>query len=420
MAPLRPRLALRIALATAALLGSLLLVELGVRGWLASRGQTYRAADARAVARDLVTQMTELLPGVEGEHEGRRRGPLYTLHPFLGFDAITNLALAERAVEETAVPNDTYDVFVLGGSVAAIWSGYQRGAFDVLADGIAAQPEVVGTVRLYRFATPGHKQPQQLLQLAYLLSRGCRPELVVNLDGLNELRAGLGNHKKGVQPTWPSVPHWARASQGLRFDPVAIDLLAEARSLQREAAARAEAALRRGWFRSAVLGRYELGELRAARARWATAQDAYVTHLQDIGDDALRPFGEPPGEGDALVEVADHWARSSIQLHHLCAPVGVRYLHVLQPTLHDEGSKPISAQERETGFGKQPSRAVLEGYDLLRERVASIEEAGVDVFDASLVFADVEETLYYDNCHFGREGSELLSRAILAHLFGDR
>ena len=37
---------------------------------------------------------------------------------------------------------------------------------------------------------------------------------------------------------------------------------------------------------------------------------------------------------------------------------------------------------------------------------------GIEFLDASRVFQDVEETLYYDPCHFNEEGNLILAEAI--------
>lgn len=59
---------------------------------------------------------------------------------------------------------------------------------------------------------------------------------------------------------------------------------------------------------------------------------------------------------------------------------------------------------------------VLRGYPLLRERGARLAAEGHPFVDATRVFADVEETLYYDSCHFVAAGHELLAEALAPHV----
>ena len=51
----------------------------------------------------------------------------------------------------------------------------------------------------------------------------------------------------------------------------------------------------------------------------------------------------------------------------------------------------------------RPSRHIL------REGMAELHDLGVEALDLSLAFQDVEETVYYDNCHFGTLGCRTLA-----------
>ena len=109
------------------------------------------------------------------------------------------------------------------------------------------------------------------------------------------------------------------------------------------------------------------------------------------------------------------WRETTQDLEAVCRRRGIAYLHVLQPTLHDLGSKPITDAERKDGKAIAEWRAaVRQGYPLLRAEGAALAERGFPFCDASMIFAEVEDTLYYDACHFNRAGNELLAQAIAA------
>jgi hypothetical protein len=108
-------------------------------------------------------------------------------------------------------------------------------------------------------------------------------------------------------------------------------------------------------------------------------------------------------------------------MHALCAARGIAYVHVLQPTLHDTGSKPLTPEELAGGAAPESwTWAVGEGYPLLRSTGAELSAAGVRFVDASGVFAGVQTAIYHDSCHFRLEGNvllcELVAPAILAAL----
>jgi lysophospholipase L1-like esterase len=88
-------------------------------------------------------------------------------------------------------------------------------------------------------------------------------------------------------------------------------------------------------------------------------------------------------------------------------------LHVLQPTLLDEGSKPLAASEI-AGAGDNPTyRAGVRAiYPRLREKGRALRDEGVNFYDGSMAFATLREPVYYDSCHFGAAGNEVVAARI--------
>jgi len=113
----------------------------------------------------------------------------------------------------------------------------------------------------------------------------------------------------------------------------------------------------------------------------------------------------------------------------VCAPVGtdgrgILYLQVLQPTLHDAGSKPLTRAELESGSANERwiAGATL-GYPFLKQLGAELPAHGVNWLDATGLFAGVREPIYVDVCHYNERGGRMLAEAIgdeLARLLGGR
>jgi hypothetical protein len=150
----------KFALAAASIVAALLVAEIAACGWAFAQGQPYSAECARESIREIVTQMTAELPGVEGETETpARKEALFTLHPYSGYDSGLGLKITERAVAHFHDPDaKSFTIFVHGGSVAAIFAGIQRGALDVVTQQLAEHPSVARPVRVFRMATAGFKQ----------------------------------------------------------------------------------------------------------------------------------------------------------------------------------------------------------------------------------------------------------------------
>jgi hypothetical protein len=125
---------------------------------------------------------------------------------------------------------------------------------------------------------------------------------------------------------------------------------------------------------------------------------------------------EFPADVTACIEVmVTNWEQSSRSIDAMCRARDIAFLHVLQPSLHDEGSKPITAEERRTGT-TWPAwvEGVRVGYPRLRAQGAVLRESGIDFLDGTMVFRDVTETVYYDAAHFNEAGALLVARAIAA------
>jgi hypothetical protein len=99
-------------------------------------------------------------------------------------------------------------VAFFGGSVAGgIALAAQEN--DKLAALLRDAPRFQGRkIRVLNFAVGGHKQPQQLMILAYYLSLGQAFDAVINIDGFNEIVFGPANAEKGVAVGYPNPYQW--------------------------------------------------------------------------------------------------------------------------------------------------------------------------------------------------------------------
>lgn len=429
--PHTTRLGAKLVLSATSLVVALFVAEGSVRLWDRFKGTAYSVWRTETAIREVVSAMTDATPSTDsqtgtepadparsgGKPSGGRKGtnPLrFRLHPYTGFDLDAGLAVTERTVAffEQDDPDRPYVIFLQGGSVAAAFGGTKQGGAPRLLERMRADPAFEGReIKTVRLAVPGFKQPQQFMQLAYLLSRGCEPDMVLNLDGLNEVRIGYNNAERKLQPTWPSLGHWTSATSRVPRDETSLDLLLEMRTLQQAVQEEARTALARHYAYSAILGKWTLSRLIRLRSRWTKAQEAFVKWEGYLGRRRQNhAFGVPPEAEGSIEESVRCWFESSLAMHQLCSARGIRYVHALQPTLHDKGSKPITDEERRKGIGDDGFHvAVVRGYPLLRQGMAELRERGVEALDLSLAFKDIDETVYYDNCHFGTLGCRTLA-----------
>ncbi len=416
----RPRLVTRLALVLVALVAAPLAGEALYRVWCRVQGAPYRKESAADEILGVVHSMNQPVPLALDEEPGADLLGVtiaHEPHPFYGYEvpAQQDVIATQIARLARADADERYWVLVVGGSVAAMLGelGGERVA-ELLG---AAAPVAGRDVEVLNHGRGGFKQPQQLMLVAHLFSLGLVPDAVINVDGFNEVALGNHNATLGVHPSYPHWPRWGNLSGAHASDPRALDLFAAIWTTQREVRELAERVLNSGWHASALVGRWTAWRARVLRARWGELQARY---LEALGSDASRGGRGPAFDASpdaALRTIVDGWEDASRSLRGLCAAHGVAYLHVLQPTLHDAGSKSLTAEELAVSVTDPAWKdGVVRGYPLLEERARALAAEGFPIADLTGVFTGVSETLYFDVCHFGAEGNRLFAEAIAQEL----
>ena len=266
------------------------------------------------------------------------------------------------------------------------------------------RPAVLG------WALGGAKQPQQTLIVTNALLLGGELDLIVNLDGINELSGGAGwKVPTGLFPFFPQ-------QFGNRGDMTGDELLlaGRLRALRGEQARRMAAGATSPGRWSALFG---------LANRWR--QESNAAEIIRLNHELATPaadYSRPQPERRqqrrlarqwaALPEHARFWYRSSLTLARLAEVAGADYYHFLQPNQYVAGSKPLSPEELEIAWSATaPEKPLVEqGYPLLREFSRALPSQGINYFDLTGIFADRPETLYADPCcHPNERGNELLA-----------
>ena len=340
------------------------------------------------------------------------------LHPYLGFadsGAIKSHA-REIAKARRAAKVGEYRIMILGGSVAGGFGNPTSPGVVELRKMLKRDARFEGrTIRYIALGHGSYKQPQQLILANYLIGSGVRPHAIINLDGFNEVALTLQNSMSGMNPIYPSYSQWIHltSSWGTDTNDV-LDALLALRETQDVAVEFADFATKWKLHYSSLLGALTLKAMRGFQWRHSTAATDYRRILRvrpDVGP--LAGPGFPKDEATVLHDAVQMWSASSQSLDALCEKLGIFYLNVLQPTLHDKGSKVLTPVEQTKGQAL-PSwvRGAGLGYPLLREAGQQLRASGVNFVDASMAFLETERTLYYDACHFGLLGNGILGKLI--------
>ncbi len=399
---------------------------LGCVGWWLQTGACFtfdRAAAARAEARaDLPAADRAAADAARAADPQRALHAGSVVHPYLGFvddRALGHVAgypispfgfLDERSPVRARDPA-TFVVGLVGGSVALQLGLY---AEPELAAALQRSPSIAGRrVEFVRLCLGGYKQPQQLLAVSMVLALGGHFDLVINLDGFNEIALVGENVPLGVPAWFPRG--WARL---VDTAPTAEQLrrLGQLAVLREQRAARLDVADAVWW---SPLGQFAWRALdRSLQARIGALVVAAERAPAGEGFAVRGPGTDGASVAAAQRDMAALWRRSSIALHGLCKAHRIPYVHCLQPNQYVPGSKPIGTAEAAVAFAPGddgPRAAVVAGYPLLLQEADALRAAGVPFHDLTGIFRDHPEPLYADNCcHFDRTGNQLLAEHVAA------
>ena len=362
-------------------------------------------ADAADLAPDDLPGLTRRIP----PPRGTARFVNKISHPYYGFTSHSpNSPLNVMPPPRTSP--DTIAVALLGGSVALDVAPYlQQALTQYFADqGLAKDPLVVP------LAYPAMKQPQQLHIANFILAMGGNFDILVNLDGFNELNHSYINFTKDVFPFFPY--NWEKL---VFLTPDEIALAGQIRAARGQLSQLQQSAPASPFRYTALYGILHRYQLQQTDTRILQLNDQLSTarSARSLGQHGpLVPF---PDAAQLHQEAIRVWYRSSALLSRLAAAAGADYYHFLQPNQYIPNSKPLSPKERQKylhpGYLKRTNYDFT--YPLLQKFGTKLQQQGIHYFDLTQIFNDHPETLYRDDCcHLNPRGYEILAAAIVQRL----
>ena len=323
------------------------------------------------------------------ERRGRR------VQPFSGFT--TRRPSDERNIHPPRQGGDAIVIGVFGGYFA---DGIARALRPAVAQrlseiGVNVEPVVVD------LAVAWGRQPQQLMTAINQLAHGARFDIVVNLDGVDDL-SPLGNDM-----LLALAPEVIGGTATAMEQYVAAEALREERRSTRHAG--------QGWlgfsaaFGLALRSRIDRLErdIDEADAAAAKRRDS----LRHLRREALTAREE-------LFDAARLWYRSSAMMGRTAQAAGADYYHVLQPSPYIAGSKRLTEQERADAFDPDNARGnrYAAMYPVLVRLGRELARHGAVFVDLTGAFRESDETVYAHCCRLTPRGRALLAEAIVPHI----
>jgi hypothetical protein len=271
------------------------------------------------------------------------------------------------------------------------------------------------------FAHEGYKQPQQALVLAYFLSIGQTYDLVVNIDGFNDVALASLNDERGLDISMPSVQHLDPLIALVNRSSLTPDKLESLAAIFRDRQTLADLAGRIATNRSAavhlVLDRYYA----RVSSRYSRELGRFSNLPANPPENALiqaTPATKERDDAEVFSDIAELWTGASLLMDQMVEARGGAYSHFLQPNQYFT-TRPFAAEEASVALNNaSPYKAFVEqGYPALAGTASKLTDAGVAFFDATRVFDRVDAPVYLDDCcHYTLRGNQTLADFIASSI----
>ncbi|MEG4392578.1 hypothetical protein [Microcoleus sp. BROC3] len=357
------------------------------------------------------------------------------LHPFFGYvlkqGAFTNEKLKLKVnkhgffslYDYPFVKSNKNQVIigVFGGSVANNFA-VDEYVTRRLSNKLKTYPEFANKeIIVLNFGNGGYKQPQQLLILNYFLALGQELDLVINIDGFNEVALSNLNNKGQVEIGMPSVQH-IQPLTGLannNLSPEAMSSIVQINETKKQL--------------KAGIDKLQTCQLALCHAVTSLQVKQLVNNYQQavVKYDSQVKQSNPDTANSGIVyipkadfvlpdaaafdKMASMWYQSSIGMNQILSSRKIKYFHFIQPNQYYPTKRAFTAKENETAIdNKSPYiEGVKKGYPVLLSKVDDLQKTGVNVFSAVNILDNTKETVYKDACcHYNSVGEDVLANYV--------
>ena len=309
-------------------------------------------------------------------------------------------------------------VAIFGGSVA---SGFCQDEGAFIEASLARHPDLRGrTPVVLNFAAGAVKQPQQLIYLNYFLGLGQKFDLVINIDGFNDVPGAVANCYHGFHPAMPqaillrsfdamtSVPRLARAS--LKY----FSRLARAEF-------RLDKMNHSFWKYLVPLAIKSRQQAVIETLRRNPPEELEVDSLLEVQRAGERDYLRegPEGQAEIRAQVVDLWKNYTRLMIGACDFAGVPCIHAIQP------NRSYSTKVMNGGDGEVLSRSrnrlfeavVRDAWPEMIEFLSAIGKFRRIYCHMTDVMDDLSEDVLADaDCHFNSRGHRAMAERLCAYL----
>ena len=385
-------------------------------------GETFNEPKIQIKYQNILTEIDEKINHNGGDNT------TFMLHPYLGYvhnallpDVNSYGMLSNRLLPTPYKKSkDKFVIAVIGGSVALHFAkeaeekGFLENALHKIKPSIANKEVII-----LSFPVGGFKQPQHLFSLIHALLMGFEFDLVINIDGYNDLVIAINNYTKGANPTFPSITTSmvGQLAKGIDYD--LAKSLNKVHDLYKSGENITRLMMQPVFKKSRFMNLFTHLKIESLKGKLNNLQYDIIQKSQHTASLEFRgpPFDKSQDKYKMAVRI---WKEASIQTHAITQLYGIKYLQILQPNQYVEGSKELSAHEKNVAYKPNSpwAKIVTKGYNLFRQEGKKLKQVknnnkNLLFKDMTMIFKDNKEDLYFDDCcHFNLKGNEILAQEV--------
>lgn len=274
---------------------------------------------------------------------------------------------------------------------------------------------------LLNFGVGGYKQPQQLLILNYLLAINQQFDLVINLDGFNEIALANINNTNKLDLAMPSFQHiqplTGLANNNLSFKVLQsmLDIRQTKKKLSQTIKDLDSCSFALCYTARSLQARHLINQYQEKLKDYEKQQKANANQLFDKNN-VINLYQSQSKVSDeqqqqAYDQMISLWYQSSLTMSQVLKARKIPYFHFIQPNQYYPSKRVFTEEEKKLYIVTYSpySNAIKSGYPKLLSKVEDLRKEQVNIFSAVNVLDGAKETVYRDNCcHYNNIGQNLL------------
>ena len=246
----------------------------------------------------------------------------------------------------------------------------------------------------------GHALPQSAFIFIYFRELF---DIVVFIDGLNEVWNSVENNKAGYPPEYAKAAHFQYKLSLNELSPERFVLTSQIISMKKNLARVTNISLL-PIIRHSLLVHYIWRKL---AEHWRVRISIKTSKIEKSYDQNPNFFNV---DDEFVIDHAvKQWMKYHQLIHEIASSEGILDIHLLQPSPFVEKSKHLTSEElRNINNSYNIRDYVVTGYPKLQASIVNLKQSGVLAEDLSYLFKDMKGSIWVDPAHTDTIGYEMV------------